>query len=367
LLKNSRNVKTCGRFCRSEFVVEIAAHRDMSSLQCAQFEPLRPRCRMRIFLAPMEGVVEHTLRTLYAAIGGIDLFVTEFIRVTETHLPSKVFKRYCPELDSPLAVPVRVQLLGSNPHTLALNARRAAALGAPGIDLNFGCPAKTVNKNRGGACLLQEPNLLYDIVSAVRAAVPAAIPVTAKIRLGYERRENYLENALALEAAGAAELVVHARSKTDGYKPPAYWLCIGEIRRALAIPVVANGEIWTVADYFECKDQSGCTDFMLGRGLLARPDLALAIKAAEQGQAFTPLTWSTLAGKLYRFHQSTLGQYPAKYCGNRLKQWLMYLQRQYPEAEAMFQVMKRAQSAEDIAARFADLGIIDDSPLRSLG
>src|SRR5688572_10641047 len=177
---------------------------------------------MRIYLAPMEGVVDHHLRRLYARIGGIDLCTTEFIRVTQTRLPEKVFRSFCPELHEPLVVPVRIQLLGSDPAMLAWNAHRAAILGAVGIDLNFGCPAKTVNQNRGGACLLQEPELLYDIVHQVRQAVPAAVPVTAKMRLGYGARTGYVQNARALADAGSAELVVHGRSKADGYKPPAY-------------------------------------------------------------------------------------------------------------------------------------------------
>lgn len=307
---------------------------------------------MRIFLAPMEGVVDAQLRQLYADIGGIDCCVTEFIRVTHTHLPSKVFHRFCPELIRPLAIPVRVQLLGSNPETLAYNAQTAATLGAPAIDLNFGCPAKTVNKNRGGACLLQEPDLLFDIIKAVRDAVPREVPVTAKIRLGYHSRSHYVENALAIAAAGAAELFVHGRSKEDGYKPPAYWDCIGEINQALDIPVIANGEIWSVADYFACRAQSGCQDVMLGRGLLARPDLALAIKAAVRQQPFEALTWQQLLPRLHLFHQQTLSTYDDKYCGNRLKQWLMYLQRQYPQAKQFFEAIKRSRCTAEIEQQF---------------
>lgn len=303
----------------------------------------------------MEGVVDHSLRHLYAAIGGIDVCVTEFIRVSDTRLPEKVFRRLCPELETPISIPVRVQLLGSNPGALGYNARKAARLGAPAIDLNFGCPAKTVNRNRGGACLLQEPNLLYDIVKRVRQEVPASVPVTAKIRLGYDRRERYVENAQALADAGASELVVHARSKSDGYQPPAYWPCIAEIREAVSIPVIANGEIWSVEDYLRCKEQSGCTDFMLGRGLLARPDLALAIKSVARGTAVDDMPWYEIAEKLHQFHRETLSVYPSKYCGNRLKQWLMYLKRQYPEAQLLFNRIKKSRCADEIEAAFIEL------------
>lgn len=305
---------------------------------------------MRIFMAPMEGVVDHAMRSLYAALGGMDAFVTEFVRVTDTRLPERVFKKYCPELAAPLTLPVKVQLLGSNPQALAENAAKVAALGASGIDLNFGCPAKTVNKNRGGACLLDEPALLFDIVAAVRAAVPAATPVTAKIRLGFHRREGYLDTAKALAGAGASELVVHARCKSDGYKPPAYWHHIAEIRAVVDIPVIANGDIWTVADYLECRRQSACDDVMLGRGLLARPDLARAIKAHHQGDTWQPMSWQAVLPWLVRFHETTVGAYPLRHCGNRLKQWLMYLSRTYPEAARLFNRIKHSRDPEFLRA-----------------
>lgn len=312
---------------------------------------------MRIFLAPMEGVVDHHMRhTLHAVKGkaqqsGIDLCVTEFVRVTEHTLPRKVFLRACPELSETGTYPVRVQLLGSNPETLASNAFKAAQLGAPAIDLNFGCPAKTVNKSRGGACLLNETGLLGEIVSAVREAVPEEIPVTAKIRLGYENREPYLKNALAIAAAGADELVVHARSKVDGYKPPAYWEYIADIRQALSIPVVANGEIWTLDDFIRCREVTGCEDFMLGRGLLAQPDLALQIKAYTAGETYLPLTWVDIAPLVHAFFLQTCDAYPRKYMGNRLKQWLHYLQRTYTEAQALFADIKQLRDRDPIDAR----------------
>lgn len=312
---------------------------------------------MRIFLAPMEGVVDYHMRRLLCGItngdhtAGVDVCVTEFIRVNTHLLPKRVFLRSCPELEQPAARPVRVQLLGSDPQSLAANARKAAELGAPAIDLNFGCPAKTVNKNRGGACLLNETDLLYEIVDAVRHAVPRDIPVTAKIRLGYENRNPYLQNAAAIAAAGANELIVHARSKNDGYRPPAYWEYIAEIRQALSIPVIANGEIWSIEDYLRCRDITGCDDVMLGRGLLAKPDLALQIKAWQNGRGYTPLPWRVIAGYLCDFFNDTCATYPNKFLGNRLKQWLHYLQRTYPQSVPLFHDIKASRDGQFISSR----------------
>lgn len=318
---------------------------------------------MRLFLAPMEGVVDHHVRELLTGIGGIDICVTEFVRITDQKLPERVFKRICPELEAVPAgqnnsqtasgTPVRVQLLGGNPEMLAYNAAKIAGMGASAIDLNFGCPAKTVNKSDGGACLLKSPNRVFDIVSAVRTSVPDHIPVTAKIRLGFEDRSRYLDNANAAFEAGANELAVHARSKADGYKPPAYWNYIRDIREAIDIPVIANGEIWTIEDFKRCFEQSGCEDYMFGRGLLATPDLARQVKAYMNAEDYQPMSWLEVCEFLFGYYQLTRELYPSKKSlGNRVKQWLVYLRRIYPGANQLFETIKRSRDAEFIEQAF---------------
>lgn len=304
----------------------------------------------------MEGVVDYLVRDILTRTNGVDQCVTEFVRVVDQPLPRRVFRRLCPELENrcltPSGVPVKLQLLGGQPEPMAENARRAVRAGAQAIDLNFGCPAKTVNKSDGGACLLRDPNRVFNVVSAVRKAVPSDIPVSAKIRLGFADRSNYMDNAKACEDAGADELVVHARSKADGYKPPAYWDCIGNIHQTLAIPVVANGEIWCVEDYIKCRAQSGCEDMMLGRGLLACPDLAQQIKAYRAGIDFSPMPWRKACLILHDYYRTSLPVYPQKYAGNRIKQWLMYLRLNYPEANVFFDNIKRERDPEALEQAF---------------
>ena len=195
----------------------------------------------------MEGVVDHLLRDIVARVCWVDQSVTEVGRVVEQKLPKKTCFRLCPGVhhggNTPAGVPVRVQLLGQHPQWLAENAETAIELGSPGVDLNFGCPAKTVNKSKGGAVLLKETQALYDIVKAVRDAVPSHIPVSAKIRLGFEDKSLAVDNAMAITEAGASELVVHARTKTEGYKPPDYWEWNAKIKQHTSIPLLANGAI----------------------------------------------------------------------------------------------------------------------------
>ena len=271
-------------------------------------------------LAPMEGVVDHLMRDMLTRVGGYDQCVTEFVRVVDQKLPKKTFYRLCPELHhggkTPSGVPVRVQLLGQHPQWLAENAETAIELGSPGVDLNFGCPAKTVNKSKGGAVLLKETQALYDIVKAVRDAVPSHIPVSAKIRLGFEDKSLAVDNAMAITEAGASELVVHARTKTEGYKPPAYWEWIAKIKQHTSIPLVANGEIWSASDAKRCQDESHCTNLMVGRGALALPNLALCIKNNE-----APMAWKDLASLLIQYSGYEIFGDKGKYYPNRLKQW----------------------------------------------
>jgi tRNA-dihydrouridine synthase C len=296
---------------------------------------------MQIALAPMEGLVDDILRDVLTRVGGLDWCVTEFIRVNQQLLPAAVFLRHAPELAhgsrTRAGTSMRVQLLGSDPACLADNAALACTLGAPVIDLNFGCPAKTVNNSRGGAVLLKEPDLLYAIVAAVRRAVPANTPVTAKMRLGYDSTEP----AQALAGGGAAQIVVHARTKTDGYKPPAHWEWIARVQDAVNVPVFANGEIWDVDDWRRCRAVCGVDDIMLGRGLIARPDLALQIAAVRDGRECEPMGWSVLRPLVEDFWLQARRKLGPGYAPGRLKQWLRALARNYPEAAALFAQTRR--------------------------
>ncbi len=182
---------------------------------------------MKLYLAPMQGVVDYNMRKILTQIGGYHRCVTEFVRVAQFPLPDKTFYRYCPELKTGgrtmVGVPVHVQLLGSDPKKLGAHAVQAVRLGALGIDLNFGCPAKTVNRHGGGSTLLTQPKLIGDIVKSVRDQLDASIIVSAKIRLGFNDAESLPEITNNVIEAGTDELCIHARTRNDGYKPPAYW------------------------------------------------------------------------------------------------------------------------------------------------
>lgn len=295
----------------------------------------------------MEGVIDFAMRELLTAGGSYDHAVTEFMRVNDHLLSKSQFIKYSLELKNGgmtrAGTPVYIQLLGHDKSWMAENAFRASEMGAPGIDLNFGCPAKTVNRNKGGSILLREPDVVHEIVKAVRLAVPCNIPVTAKMRLGYDDKSLAIENAQAIEEAGATSLAVHARTKVEGYKPPAHWHWIAKIKSKVSIPLVANGDIWSKQDALNCIKETGCEDIMIGRGGLSLPNLSDVIARDDN-----PCSWQKACVSIitYADYRRDVGN--RNFVPNRIKQWLSYLKRQYVEAEELFAEVKRIKDLDEI-------------------
>lgn len=285
-----------------------------------------------VILAPMEGITDAPFREFITRTGYYDYCVSEFIRVSGNVLSGKMFRKHIPELltDSRTSskTPVQIQLLGGDPERLAESALNAIEVGAMGIDLNFGCPAPTVNRHDGGATLLIYPDRLEKIIRTVRDRVPAHLPVSAKMRLGFADMDAIYENAKRAEQGGASWITIHGRTKTQGYIPPAYWKPIGKVRASVSVPVVANGEIWSIEDFRKCREETGSIHFMIGRAALARPTLAKEIRkelgisdcipsdqAFQFPESLEPKVW----GKIFEDYSKLQ---PSE---KRIKQWVRYL------------------------------------------
>ena len=303
---------------------------------------------MRIVLAPMEGLADAHLRRLITAQGGYDWVVSEFVRVVDRLYPDRVLYGDCPELaqggrtDS--GTPLRVQLLGSDPAAMAANAVRVVELGSFGVDINFGCPSKTVNRRAGGAVMLKEPESLYRVVSAIRAALPKSVMVSAKMRLGFDDTSLMLDNAAAIESAGAGELTVHARTRMQGYAPPAHWEELGRIRQHINIPLIANGDICSVEDYHRCVAVAGTIDVMLGRGAVRMPFLANQIRANKSLES----EWEHISPLLYHFWQEISATMIPRDRIGRIKQWVNYLRQAHPEAEQLWRIIRLESSIQNV-------------------
>lgn len=280
-----------------------------------------------IALAPMDGVTDGSYREVLTALfdgrSGISLCVSEFVRVTRQRVTEAVFVRHCPELAhgglTRAKVPVYVQLLGGEPYWMAEAAKLAAALGAPGIDLNFGCPAKTVNSSDGGATLLKQPGRVESVTRAVRAAVPEAIPVTVKVRVGWDDASAMVDIARAAELGGASWLTIHGRTRRQLYKPPVDWEAIGRAREAVVMPVVANGDLFGVDALRRCGEVSGCRAFMVGRGAMGRPELFAQARGWRRESLTSADMGALLLAYLDHLHDAGFGE---RAILGRLKQWL---------------------------------------------
>jgi tRNA-dihydrouridine synthase B len=188
--------------------------------------------------------------------------------------------------------PYFVQFFATNPEQAADAARVLATLNPDGLDLNFGCPVKKIILNQGGSALLKDVSLLARIV---RAAVDAVdIPVSVKIRSGWDRRSlNAVEVAKAIEEAGAAWVTVHARTRSEFYEGQAHWEWIGEVKSAVGIPVIGNGDVRSAEDVVELMTISGCDAVMIGRAAMGYPfvfrEINSLLSTGAQAPAPTPM------------------------------------------------------------------------------
>jgi len=217
--------------------------------------------------APMAGISDKAFRLLLKEMG-CDLVWTEMISAKAlTYKNAKTFGI----LDvSREKQPVVVQLFGGEPEIMAEGAKLAVEQGAEILDINMGCPAPKVTKNCEGSALLKDLPLASQVAKAVAAVV--RIPVTVKFRLGWEAGSLVaVELAKRLEHAGVSALIVHGRTRDQFYSGKADWQAIAEVKRAVNIPVIGNGDVWEPQDASLMLERTGCDGVMIGRGALGNP------------------------------------------------------------------------------------------------
>ena len=225
--------------------------------------------RFPLYLAPMAGISDKIFRQLCKERGA-DVLVTEFVSAEGVFRRNERTRRY---LDfDPVERPLGVQLFGANPDHMAEAARQVIEWVEPDfIDLNFGCPVNKVVAKNGGSALLKDCPLLGKVVAAVVQTV-APVPVTAKIRTGWDDRSiNAVEVGRQLESLGIAALAIHGRTRVQGYSGNADWEVIGKVADALKIPVIGNGDLFSAADVAKRKNETGIAGAMIGRAAMNSP------------------------------------------------------------------------------------------------
>jgi len=305
----------------------------------------------RVLQSPLSGVTDRAFRELVRRYAPRSMLYTEMVHAAglcQARALDKIMDI------GPAEQPISIQLFDCRPDFMAEAARMAVDEGAYTIDINMGCPVNKITKKGGGSSLLRQPQVAAEIVETVVAAVP--VPVTVKTRIGWDDEHiNAVEFCRHLESAGAALITLHGRTRAQGYHGPARWDWIAQVKAALTIPVVANGDIDSVEAALRCLEQTGADGVMCSRGTLGNPFLVGAI---EQVLATgTPPPPPTLTERLHcaRDHLQLLWQYKGQRGIQQARKHMTWYVKGFSGAAPLRQQLCQIESVE------AGLALLDQA------
>ncbi len=299
-----------------------------------------------VIAAPMAGVTDRAFRSL-AREAGCGLVCTEMVSDQALIYGSARTETILGILGEP--GPLAVQIFGSNPAYMERAAAMAAARGPQIIDINMGCPTPKIVRNGEGAALMRNPRLAYDVARAVVAA--AGLPVTVKMRKGWDEDQvNAVELAVLMEKAGVSAVTVHGRTRSQFYSGRADWNIIGEVKRAVGIPVIGNGDVREPEDARRMLDQTGCDGVMVGRAAMGNPWVfAQIIHYLETGEKLPPPTREERVSTALR-HLDLLVGLKGEYIGVReMRKHAAWYLKGVPGAAGIRQDLNAARSREEMA------------------
>lgn len=296
-------------------------------------------------LAPLEGVSHPTFRAMIAEQGGVGIVCTEFVRIGTNAISSDAIAA---QVVKAPGVPLSVQVMGTHAENMADAAAVVADAGADVVDINLGCPSPRVVRKGAGSAMLKNPQLLYDVLCAMREQVPGML--SAKIRAGFDEAESVIQIAKTVEAAGVDYIVVHPRRRCDFYEGIADWRIIRTLSDELEIPVIGNGDCWYAADVERMRSETGCAAVMMGRPALRNPWIFQQAADLAAGRVpFQPtgediLAWLLQVRQRYESELRELRRGPI----GKMKELLTYLGRAVRDGGTFRKNVLRQQSIDDI-------------------
>ena len=297
----------------------------------------------RVFQSPLSGVTDLVFRRLVRRYAPKSMTYTEMVSAKEIHHLQQLPKVM--EI-APDEQPISIQLFDCRPDFMAEAAQKAVAEGAKTIDINMGCPVNKITRKGGGSSLLRQPEVAEAIVKTVVETVE--VPVTVKTRIGWNDEEiNILDFAKRMEDAGAAMLTLHARTRSQGYHGSARWEWIGKVKEILAIPVIANGDIFSVEAAVRCLEQTGADGGMCSRGTLGYPFLVGEIDHFLQTGQTLPKPTSRQRLECAKEHLWGLWKYKGERGICQSRKHMAWYSKGFPGASELRYRLSRLESVEE--------------------
>ena len=290
-----------------------------------------------VLMSPLCGITDHAFRALVQAHGAS---LTHPEMVSSAALARDSSKTRSLVDIGPEEGPVGVQLFGCRPDEMAEAARVVAGLGASLIGINFGCPVPKVVAHNGGSALLKDPELVQEVVAAVVKATP--LPVVPKIRIGWDQSlVNALEIGRSIEDAGAHGLMVHGRTRAQKYSGEADWGVISQVKQALRIPVIGNGDLFEPQDVLRRMQESGVDGVLLARGAMGNPWLfSRSLALLETGILPPEPAWAERVATLLGHIEACVAEKGPRSLVEMRKHAMWYLKGLPHSAEARDQINK---------------------------
>ena len=300
------------------------------------------------FLAPMEGITDPAFRQLIAARPGVGVVCTEFVRIASTGLGAKFLRQQV--VRAPGAA-LSVQVMGNHLEHMAEATEIVAREGADLVDLNVGCPAPRVVRKGVGSAMLRDPELLRQVVSAMRSRTRGWL--SAKMRAGFDDAAGAVASARLIESAGADLITVHPRRQVDFFQGVADWRIIAEIKRSVSIPVIGNGDVWYAADAVRMRAETGCDGVMIGRGALRNPWIFQQLDALLRGLPVPRPSGDDVLAHFDELAEMFERLAPGRTVG-MLKEQLRYLCRCVPDAAELTRRAARTAELAEMRAVLAE-------------